>query len=115
MTRPIHTTTTQGGYSGIWSLLNDAMERIPTEGERWNVRSDADVHRAALLDAIEFIGMAIEASTLTPSNPRQYAPHEIAKLGGFLMCAPELIRSMDALIEGYEEIQDMTRKGVNHG
>lgn len=106
MAKTIHESTMQSGHSTIWSLLNNAMERIPNEGDRWNLRSEAEAHKAALLDTIQLIGGAIDSIGLAPS--------EISKLGGFLACAPELIKSMDALIAGYEEMQAITREGVDH-
>ncbi|WP_156293258.1 hypothetical protein [Serratia oryzae] len=101
------TTPAPLNHHCVYDVLNHAMDTINTDAARWSLRSEAEVYRAALLDAIQFIGVAIDSSGLTLN--------EINKTGGFLMCAPELIRSMDALIDGYEEMQDVNHKGVNHG
>ncbi|EJH7012406.1 hypothetical protein NFT50_004834 [Salmonella enterica] len=100
-------------HASVWDVLHHAMDSIPSEDARWRLRGDADCHRNALLDALEFIGVAIEASTMT-RQPREYTPQEIAKLGSFLMSAPELIRGMEALTESYDEIKATGQRGADH-
>lgn len=86
----------------VWDVLHHAMDTIPTELARWNVRTDADFHKEALLGAIGFIGSALESS-LTRKHPRQYSDAELISLSNFLTSAPELIRGMDTLLEGYAD------------
>lgn len=93
----------------VLDILHHAMDTIPTEDARWSVRSDADFHKAALLGAIGFIGAALESS-LTCKHPRQYSNEELVSLSNFLTSAPELIRGMETLLEGYED----NRKGGSH-
>lgn len=101
-------------HASVWDVLHHAMDNIPSENARFQLRGDADCHRNALLDALEFIGLAIEASTLTHHRPREYTPQEIAKLGSFLMSAPELIRGMESLTEGYDEIKAASQQEASH-
>lgn len=94
----------------VWDVLHHAMDNIPAEDARKNLRCDADFHREALLDAIGFIGAALESS-LTRKHPRQYSSEELICLSNFLTSVPELIRGMDTLLEGYAD----NHKGANHG
>lgn len=95
-------TLTPMNHNSVWEVLHHAMDTIPTELARYNVRSDADFHRDALLGAISFIGAALESS-LTRKQPRQYSSEELITLSNFLTSAPELIRGMDTLVDGYND------------
>jgi hypothetical protein len=77
------------------------MDNIPTAAGRWGLRCDAEVHRDVLLDALSFIGAAIQDCTTT-STPHPFSQADLHRLSGFLLCAPALIRGMNAVIEAYE-------------
>jgi len=96
----------------VYDVLNHAMDAIPTDAARWSLRSDAEVSRNALLDGLEFIGSAIQASTVTGRQPHHFTPSDVARLSSFLMCAPDLIRAMNAVIESYKE--PATCEGTGH-
>lgn len=102
-------SVTPMNHGTVWDALHHAMDAIPTELARYNVRSDADFHKEALLSAIGFIGAALESS-LTRKDSRQYSTEELISLSNFLASAPELIRGMDTLLEGYES----NRNGGRH-
>lgn len=84
----------QVNISSIQDALSHAMSTATTDAARWRLRSDAECHRDAILDALSFIGTA---------TPHPFSQADLKRLGGFLISAPYLIQGMSAVIESYEE------------
>lgn len=82
----------------LFDLMSHAMENITDTDQRWSLCTDADFHKTALLGVIGLIGEILEKSQLQ-QHPTPYSSQDICTLGYFLQSAPELIRSMDALID----------------
>lgn len=99
--------------SSLFDLMNHAMENTPDADDRWRLHTDADFHKMALLDAIGFIGEALERTQLQQS-PAVFPVSDICGLAHFLQSAPELIRGMDALLEAYEDAA-MKDPAINSG
>ncbi|MCX9038974.1 hypothetical protein NLN82_23395 [Citrobacter portucalensis] len=96
----VNETIPQSGCSTVWNVLHLAAENIPTEGERENVRVDAEGHRDALLSGIEMLG-----TLLSESTPRyQFNNYEVTSIGDFMKTAANLINGMNTLIAGCEEL-----------
>ncbi|MBL5922024.1 hypothetical protein I7V28_13065 [Lelliottia amnigena] len=89
-------------HHSIHDVLSHAMDNTPTDAGRWGLFCDAEVYRDALLDALSFIGTAMQDCTTT-STPHPFSQADLQRLSGFLLCAPALIRGMNTIIESYEE------------
>lgn len=85
----------------VYDALSGAMDGITSDNARWDVRCDAECHRDALLDALSFIGTAMMDSTTSDAG-HPFSQTDLNRLSGFLVCAPELIRGMNVVIEAYE-------------
>lgn len=89
-------------HHSIHDVLSHAMDNIPTDAGRWGLRCDAECSRDALLDVLSFIGTTMQDCTTT-STSHPFSQADLRRLSGFLLCAPALIRGMNAVIESYEE------------
>lgn len=98
--------------TNLLDLLTHAMENTPKQDDRWTMRTDADFHRMALLETLGFIGEVLEKSQCQ-QHPMQFSSQNICAVASFLQSAPELIRGMDALLDGYADMQPPAR-GVRH-
>lgn len=83
----------------VFDALRCAMNGISSEAH-WDVLCDAECHRDALLDALSFIGTAMMDSTTSDAG-HPFSQTDLNRLSGFLVCAPELIRGMNIVIETY--------------
>ncbi|MCW8351233.1 hypothetical protein [Citrobacter portucalensis] len=92
----VNETTPQSGCSTVWNVLHLAAQNLPTEGERGDVRYDAEAHRDALLSGIEILGTLLSDSALH----HQYDQHEMTTIGEFMRSAANLINGMNTLIDG---------------
>lgn len=92
----------QVNIASIQDALNHAMNTATTDAARWSLRSDAECHRDAILDALSFIGTAMQDCT-TSATPHPFSQADLKRLSGFLISAPYLIQGMSAVIESYEE------------
>lgn len=86
----------------VHDVLARAMSATASEESRWDLRCDAECSRDALLDALEFIGVAVQDCTTT-AGPHPFSQADLKRLAGFLMCAPDLIRGLNAIVEGYAD------------
>lgn len=86
----------------VHDVLTHAMSATTSEESRWDLRCDAEVYRDAMLDALSFIGAAMQDCTTT-STPHPFSQADLNRLSGFLLSASALIRGMTAVIEAYEE------------
>ncbi|EHU8660992.1 hypothetical protein KZR76_000529 [Salmonella enterica] len=92
----------QVNIASIQDALSHAMSTATTDADRWSLRSDAECHRDAILDALSFIGTAMQDCT-TSATPHPFSQADLKRLSGFLISAPYLIQGMSAVIESYEE------------
>ncbi|ELP5720428.1 hypothetical protein QTU96_002760 [Enterobacter asburiae] len=95
----------------VHDVLTRAMSTTTSEESRWDLRCDAECSRDALLDALEFIGVTVQDCTAT-AEPPPFSKADLKRLAGFLMCAPNLIRGLNAIVEDYAD--SAAAKGVRH-
>lgn len=96
----------------LFNMMKEAMQNIPEESKRWDVRVDADFHKTALLEVMTFIGHVLEKGQ-SREHPDQYTRDNINSLAYFLQSAPELIRSMDAVLEVYDNMAATAQGGCH--
>lgn len=58
----------QVNISSIQDALSHAMNTATTDADRWSLRSDAECHRDAILDALSFIGTALQDCTTSATR-----------------------------------------------
>ncbi|EJZ8834778.1 TPA: hypothetical protein N3Y92_002971 [Klebsiella pneumoniae] len=92
--------------SSIQSLLQQAISSGDEAHDFCLVKADADLIKGALLGGISFLGRELDESAAQSKVGRGYGPADLADLGRFLNSSVELIKMMDAVIDGCNDSKD---------